>query len=71
MLVVSRRTEESLIIQLAEGVDEHMTLAQLFADGPILIKLLGVGIGRVKIGIAAPEQLAIRRKDAIYGAAPI
>jgi sRNA-binding carbon storage regulator CsrA len=41
-----------------------MTLAQLFANGPILITLLGATGRRVKVGIEAPEQLAIRRKDA-------
>ena len=63
MLVMSRRTDESIIIQPADGVDVRMTLAQLFANGPILITLLG-GTGRpLKVGIDAPEQLSIRRKD--------
>jgi sRNA-binding carbon storage regulator CsrA len=62
MLVLSRRADESILIQPAEGVDGSMTLAQLFANGPILITLLGTG-RRVKVGIEAPEQLAIRRKD--------
>ena len=64
MLVLSRRADESIVIQPAEGVDSNMTMAQLFANGPIQITLLG-GTGRcVKMGIDAPEQLAIRRKDA-------
>jgi sRNA-binding carbon storage regulator CsrA len=63
MLVMSRRTDESIVIQPADGVDVSMTLAQLFANGPILITLLG-GTGRpLKVGIDAPEQLSIRRKD--------
>ena len=63
MLVLSRRTDESIVIQPAEGTDGTMTLAELFANGPIQITLLG-GIGRrIKMGIEAPEQLAIRRKD--------
>ena len=63
MLVLSRRADESIVIQPADGVDESMTLAQLFANGPILITLLGGTGRRVKMGIEAPEQLAIRRKD--------
>lgn len=51
------------MIQPAEGVDVNMTLAQLFANGPIQITLLGGTGRRVKMGIDAPEQLAIRRKD--------
>ena len=61
MLVLSRRTDESIVIQPEDGVDRHMTLAQLFADGPILITLLGGSGRRVKLGIEAPEQLSIRR----------
>jgi carbon storage regulator CsrA len=63
MLVLSRRADESIVIQPAEGVDENMTVAQLFADGPIQITLLGGTGRRVKMGIEAPEHLSIRRKD--------
>jgi sRNA-binding carbon storage regulator CsrA len=64
MLVLSRRADESIVIQPAEGVDANMTMAELFANGPIQITLLGTG-RRVKMGIEAPEQLAIRRKDVV------
>ena len=40
-----------------------MTMAQLFANGPIQITLLGGTGRRVKMGIEAPAELAIRRKD--------
>jgi len=40
MLVLSRRTDESIVIELADGMYGSMTLAELFADGPILITLL-------------------------------
>ena len=63
MLVLSRRADESIVIQPADGVDANMTMAQLFANGPIQITLLGGTGRRVKMGIEAPEQLAIRRKD--------
>ncbi len=63
MLVLSRRADESIVIQPADGADAKMTLAELFADGPILITLLGGTGKRVKVGIDAPVQLAIRRKD--------
>ena len=61
MLVLSRRTDESIEIQPEDGADMNMTLAQLFADGPILIMLLGGTGQRIKMGIEAPEQLSIRR----------
>jgi sRNA-binding carbon storage regulator CsrA len=63
MLVLSRRADESIVIQPAEGTDSGMTLGELFANGPIQITLLGASGRRVKVGIEAPEQLAIRRKD--------
>jgi sRNA-binding carbon storage regulator CsrA len=66
MLVLSRRADESIVIQPADGVDANMTLAELFANGPIQITLLGGSGRRVKMGIEAPEQLSIRRKDAAY-----
>jgi sRNA-binding carbon storage regulator CsrA len=63
MLVVSRRSDESILIKLADGVDGTLTLNDLFAKGPIEITLLGGNGRRVKMGIAAPPELSIRRKD--------
>jgi sRNA-binding carbon storage regulator CsrA len=63
VLVLSRCVDESISIQPADGADASMTLTQLFANGPILIMLLGGTGRRVKMGIEAPEQLSIRRKD--------
>jgi sRNA-binding carbon storage regulator CsrA len=63
MLVLSRRADESIVIQPADGTDRSMTVAELFANGPIQITLLGGTGRRIKMGIEAPEQLAIRRKD--------
>ena len=61
--VTTSRTDESIVIELADGMYGSMTLAELFADGPILITLLGGSGRRVKMGIEAPSQLSIRRKD--------
>jgi sRNA-binding carbon storage regulator CsrA len=63
VLVLSRRADEAIVIQPADGVDANMTMAELFANGPIQITLLGGTGRRIKMGIEAPEQLAIRRKD--------
>lgn len=63
MLVLSRRADESIVIQPGEDVDDSITLRQLFANGPIQIILLGSSGRRVKMGIEAPQQLVIRRKD--------
>ncbi len=63
MPVLSRSTDEAIVIELADDMYGSMTLAELFADGPILITLLGGSGRRVKMGIEAPNQLSIRRKD--------
>ena len=63
MLVVSRRADETIEIKLADGADGTLTLNDLFAKGPIEITLLGGNGRRVKMGIAAPPELCIRRKD--------
>ncbi len=63
MLIVSRRADESIQINLADGADGTLTLNDLFAKGPIEIMLLGSSGRRVKVGIAAPPELSIRRKD--------
>jgi len=63
MLVVSRRSDEAILIKLADGADGTLTLNDLFAKGPIEITLLGGNGRRVKMGIAAPPQLCIRRKE--------
>ncbi len=62
MLVVSRRSDEAILIKLADGADGTLTLNDLFAKGPIEITLLGGNGKRVKMGIAAPPELCIRRK---------
>jgi sRNA-binding carbon storage regulator CsrA len=63
MLVVSRRADESILIKLADGADGTRTLNDVFANGPIEITLLGGNGKRVRMGIAAPPELSIRRKD--------
>ena len=63
MLVVSRRSDESIQIKLADGADGTLTLNDLFSKGPIEIILLGGNGRRVKMGIEAPPELSIRRKD--------
>jgi sRNA-binding carbon storage regulator CsrA len=63
VLVLTRRADESILIGPADGADGRMTLAELFANGPIQIRLLQSSGRRVKVGIEAPAHLAIRRKE--------
>ncbi len=64
MLIVSRRDSESIEIRPGDDIDPQMTLADLFRNGPIEITVFSPGGSRVKMGVQAPEQLCIWRKDA-------
>ena len=64
MLIVSRRDAESILIRPGEGIDTSMTLADLFQDGPIEITIFTTENVRVKMGVQAPEELSIWRKNA-------
>jgi len=63
MLVLSRRPHESILINLADDVETDLTLKDLFAHGPIEIMVLGTDGSRFKMGISAPKELSIWRKD--------
>ena len=64
MLIVSRRDAESIEIRPGDDIDPSMTLADLFAAGPIEITIFSSNNNRVKMGVQAPEQLCIWRKKA-------
>jgi len=65
MLIVSRRDAESILIRPGDGIDPSMTLGDLFSGGPIEITIFSSGNNRVKMGVQAPEQLSIWRKDTV------
>ncbi|MDJ0941697.1 MAG: carbon storage regulator [Woeseiaceae bacterium] len=64
MLIVSRKDAESIEIRPGEGIDPKMTLADLFASGPIEITIFSATGNRVKMGVQAPDELCIWRKKA-------
>ena len=64
MLIVSRKHSESILIRPGDDIDPNITLADLFRNGPIEIRVFSVGKKRVKMGVQTPEQLSIRRADA-------
>jgi len=69
MLIVSRRDAESILIRPSDNIDMSMTLADLFRGGPIEITIFSSGSNRVKMGVQAPAQLTIWRKDTDTAAA--
>lgn len=64
MLIISRKDAESILLRPGDDADPDMTLGELFADGPIEITVFSTAGSRVKMGVQAPRQLSIWRKDA-------
>lgn len=64
MLIVSRRDSESIEIRPGDGIDMSMTLEDLFSTGAIEITIFSSAGNRVKMGVQAPQQLCIWRKNA-------
>lgn len=64
MLVVTRKENESITIEPVDGVDPTLTLREVFAHGPILLKLTHVGQRRVRIVVEAPSALKVLRNEA-------
>jgi sRNA-binding carbon storage regulator CsrA len=60
MLVVSRKKNEWIRIEPIEGLDPKLTLRDVFADRPIIVKVMHVG-RRVRLIIDAPPALKIWR----------
>jgi hypothetical protein len=61
MLIVTQKEDAWITIEPADGVDLSMTLREAFAHGPILIKLVHIGQGRVRLGIQAARTFRISR----------
>ena len=64
MLIVSRKDAESIEIRPADDIDPQMTLQDLFCNGPIEITIFSGNGNRVKMGVQAPNELTIWRKNA-------
>jgi len=65
MLILSRRTGESLVIEPdpARGHDPH----GWFADGPIRLRINDVRHHIVRLGIDAPRALRVLREELVNG----
>lgn len=63
MLVLTRKPDEDLVIRPALGLDPQMTVAELFAGGPLLVRVIGVNGRRVKVGVDAPLTLDVARSE--------
>jgi sRNA-binding carbon storage regulator CsrA len=61
MLIVTRKTNESITIEPLGNVDPDMTLGEAFQNGPIEIKLVRINRSRVRLAIAAPPEFQVWR----------
>ena len=61
MLIVTRKTNESITIEPLAGVDPSMTLGEAFQNGPIEIKLVRINRSRVRLAIDAPPEFHVWR----------
>lgn len=63
MLLLSRRNQQGLLIEPDISVPKDMKVKDLFGNGGILIKIIGVENGVVKLGIEAPNEFKILRNE--------
>ncbi|HVY65163.1 MAG TPA: carbon storage regulator [Gammaproteobacteria bacterium] len=64
MLIISRKTQESIRIELAAELDPDLTLREVLEDHPIVVTLVHVGQRRVRLAIDAPASLKVWRAEA-------
>ncbi len=63
MLILTRKSSQSLSILPHPTLDPGTPVEQLFADGPIQVQVLGVEGSQVRLGVAAPIGLHILREE--------
>ena len=64
MLTLTRKNQQSIIIQPSEKIDPEMSVAELF-EHPIEIVVHRIKNASVAISIDAPKQLKVVRKELI------
>ena len=65
MLVLTRRPGESILIDIPEDLDPNTPVSELFANGPMEVRILSRKASTVRIGIDAPEELEIMRSELV------
>lgn len=63
MLVLTRRPGETVLIDLAEGLDPRTPLGELFAQGPIGVVMIGCNGSQTKLGFSADPRFRILRAE--------
>ncbi len=63
MLVLTRKSGESILIRLSDEVDPDTPVRDLFQKGPIRIQLLNRQDRSHRIGIEAPAEFVALREE--------
>lgn len=70
MLVLSRRPDESIYIELDPNTAMDLSAHELFLRGPIQIKLIASGISFARIGITTPKEFRVVRAELLSNTEP-
>lgn len=65
MLTLSRNLNKPLFIQPFDDLNPALTVAELFTDDPIEIRVTEIRSDRIKISIQAPAELDIAREELV------
>ncbi|OGI47566.1 MAG: hypothetical protein A2151_04390 [Candidatus Muproteobacteria bacterium RBG_16_65_34] len=63
MLVLTRKLDEGILIDLDPSADPSMPAGELFANGPIEIRVVDIATSRVKLAVGADRRLFVRRDE--------
>jgi len=63
MLTLNRKDGESILIYPREDLDPETTVQELFAGGPIVVRVHGRKNGGTGVGIGAPAELEVLREE--------
>ncbi|HED17171.1 MAG TPA: carbon storage regulator [Gammaproteobacteria bacterium] len=63
MLVLDRKSGESVLIFPDDQINPEMTVKELFSQGPISISVKYKDTGTVKLAIKAPGAIKILREE--------
>jgi sRNA-binding carbon storage regulator CsrA len=63
MLILTRRTGQSVIIQLDPNIDPETPIKEFFSKEPLRLTVTHVNGNQVKVGIAAHPGLTILREE--------
>jgi len=72
MLLLTRKSGQSITIQPGQGMDDATPIGTIFSAGPIEVKVNWVTRGSVGLGVTAHRQLTILRNEILlYDSFPL